>query len=42
VKLCDLMKRGITIPRNGSTVWLSDLLRKHGGKTSEELKADGK
>jgi ankyrin repeat protein len=34
------MKRGTTIPRKSSTAskWSSDLLRKHGGKTGEELK----
>ena len=33
-----------TPPQNSSTAskWLSDLLRKHGGKTGEELKAEGK
>ena len=32
-----LMKRGTTIPRNGSTAskWSSDLLRKHGGMTGK-------
>jgi len=38
------MKIETTIHPNGSTEskWSSDLLRKHGGKTGEELKAEGK